>query len=225
MKVHRQAAAQGYAAQCSAQRSTERSAVPARMPVVSDLRGRGGRTPHTLSFAAGDVVVVSGLPGSGKTTLLRRAAAGLGIDSQDTRRAWEARMGPVPYVLYRPVVRVAHFLRTHWALRTGASLVVHDCGTHAWVRWSLARGAARGGRALHLVLLDVPPELALEGQRSRGRKVSAYAFARHRRAVPRLIDEVAAGRLPRGVASAVLLDRQAAQTVTRIAFGASPGQR
>ncbi|MGP9018424.1 AAA family ATPase [Streptomyces sp. BR1] len=217
MKGHRQAAAQGYAAQCPA--------IPARTPVVSDLRGRAGRTPHTLSFAEGDVVVVSGLPGSGKTTLLRRAAAGLGIDSQDTRRAWEARMGPVPYVLYRPVVRVAHFLRTHWRLRSGASLVVHDCGTHAWVRWSLARGASRDGRALHLVLLDVPPELALEGQRSRGRKVSAYAFARHRRAVPRLIAEVAEGRLPRGVASAVLLDREAAEAVGRIAFEGSPARR
>ncbi|MFC0845990.1 AAA family ATPase [Streptomyces noboritoensis] len=196
----------------------------APVPVVRDLRGRGGRSPRTLRFAEGDVVVVSGLPGSGKTTLLRRAVTGVGIDSQDTRRAWEARMGGVPYALYRPVVRVAHFLRMHRALRSGGGLAVHDCGTHAWVRWSLAKGAARGGRALHLVLLDVSPQTALAGQLARGRKVSSYAFARHSRAVPRLIAAVAQGRLPRGVASAVLLDREAAQALARIAFEEGPGR-
>ncbi|WP_371654861.1 MULTISPECIES: AAA family ATPase [unclassified Streptomyces] len=195
------------------------------VPAVRDLRGRDGRSPHTLRFAEGDVVVVSGLPGSGKTTLLRRAVTGVGIDSQDTRRAWEARMGGVPYALYRPVVRVAHFLRMHRALRSGGGLAVHDCGTHAWVRWSLAKGAAREGRSLHLVLLDVTPETALAGQVARGRKVSSYAFARHARAVPRLIAAVAEGRLPRGVASAVLLDRTAAETVGRIAFGESATRR
>ncbi|WP_369376188.1 AAA family ATPase [Streptomyces sp. cg36] len=215
MTVHEQrTAALGGAVPAQRDRAAHGAAA-----VVRDLRGRGRRTPRTLRFAEGDVVVVSGLPGSGKTTLLRQAAPGLGIDSQDTRRAWEARLPGVPYALYRPVARIAHFLRMHRALRAGEGLVVHDCGTHSWVRWSLARRAARGGRALHLVLLDVSPETALAGQVARGRKVSAYAFARHARAVPRLVDAVAGGRLPRGVASAVLLDREAAREVARIAFG------
>ncbi|MFF1477382.1 AAA family ATPase [Streptomyces sp. NPDC058301] len=205
--------------------TTAAARADAPVPVVRDLRGRGGRSPHTLRFAEGDVVVVSGLPGSGKTTLLRQAAPGLGIDSQDTRKAWEARLPGVPYALYRPVARVAHFLRMHRALRAGGGLAVHDCGTHAWVRWSLARAAARGGRSLHLVLLDVSPQTALAGQVARGRKVSAYAFARHARAVPRLIAAVAEGRLPRGVASAVLLDREAAGAVARFAFEESPARR
>ncbi|MEV6547837.1 AAA family ATPase [Streptomyces sp. NPDC051597] len=219
MTVHRHTAAKAGPA-VPAQRAT----APGAARAVRDLRGSTGGTPRTLRFAAGDVVVVSGLPGSGKTTLLRQAAPGLGIDSQDTRKAWEARLPGVPYALYRPVARVAHFLRMHRALRAGGGLVVHDCGTHAWVRWSLARRAARRGRSLHLVLLDVPPEVALAGQTARGRKVSAYAFARHSRAVPRLIAAVAAGSLPRGVASAVLLDREAARTVERIAFGEPSGR-
>ena len=37
------------------------------------------------------------------------------------------------------------------------SVVVHDCGTQAWVRRWLAREARRRGRGLHLVLLDVTP--------------------------------------------------------------------
>ncbi|MEU9854531.1 AAA family ATPase [Streptomyces sp. NPDC047974] len=189
--------------------------------VVRDLRDRGGRGPRVLTFAAGDVVVVSGLPGSGKSTLLRRAAAGLGIDSQDARERWEARMPAfLPYALYRPLVRIAHYAGLHRALRSGAGVVVHDCGTQSWVRGWLARSAARRGRALHLVLLDVDPATARDGQRERGRGVSAYAFARHRRAVGRLVAAVEAGRPPRGCASATLLDRDAAAALRRIGFRA-----
>ncbi|MFD6343518.1 AAA family ATPase [Streptomyces roseolus] len=189
--------------------------------VVRDLRDRGGRGPRVLAFAAGDLVVVSGLPGSGKSTLLRRAAAGLGIDSQDTRERWEARMPSfLPYALYRPLVRIAHYAGLHRALRSGAGVVVHDCGTQSWVRGWLARAAARRGRALHLVLLDVDPDTARDGQRERGRGVSAYAFARHRRAVGRLVAAVEAGRPPRGCASATLLDRDAAAALRRIGFRA-----
>ncbi|MFJ6404803.1 AAA family ATPase [Streptomyces hydrogenans] len=189
--------------------------------VVRDLRERGGRGPRALTFAAGDVVVVSGLPGSGKSTLLRRAAEGRGIDSQDARERWEARMPRLlPYALYRPLVRIAHYAGLYRALRSGAGVVVHDCGTQSWVRGWLARATARRGRALHLILLDVDPDTARDGQRERGRGVSAYAFARHRRAVGRLVDAVESGRLPRGCASATLLDRDAAGALRRIGFRA-----
>ncbi|ATW50712.1 AAA family ATPase [Streptomyces peucetius] len=204
-----------------------RSAVPSRAepampcpPVLRDLRERAGRSPRSLVFAAGDVVVVSGLPGSGKSTLMRRAAQGLGIDSQNTRDRWDARAPRfLPYAVYRPLVRLAHYAGLRRALRSGKSVVVHDCGTQAWVRRWLARETRRRGTSLHLVLLDVTPQVARAGQRERGRGVSGYAFARHRRAVSRLVADAEAGRLPRGCTSAVLLDRDAAGALGRLGFG------
>ncbi|MEU0719758.1 AAA family ATPase [Streptomyces lavendulocolor] len=189
------------------------------LPVVRDLRDRHGRVPRTLTFAAGDLVVVSGLPGSGKSTLIARTAQGRGIDSQDARERWERRMPALlPYAVYRPLVRLAHYAGLWRALRSGAPVVVHDCGTQAWVRRWLAREAARRGRSLHLLLLDVTPGTAREGQRERGRGVSGYAFRRHRRAVGRLVRDAERGAVPRGCASAVLMDRPAASALTRIAF-------
>ncbi|MFJ8311192.1 MULTISPECIES: AAA family ATPase [unclassified Streptomyces] len=199
-------------------RAAARGARPVPGGAVRDLRGRPERTPPELLFAAGDVVVVSGLPGSGKTTLMRRTVKDRRIDSQDTRLAWQRRLPGIPYALYRPLTRTAHFVRTWWALRSGESIVVHDCGTQAWVRHWLGRGARRRGRALRLIVLDVPPGTALEGQASRGRWVSRYAFARHRGAARRLISQVESGRLPTGCATAVVLDRDSASVVRRIGF-------
>ncbi|MCI3223437.1 AAA family ATPase [Streptomyces sp. NP-1717] len=196
-----------------------RKALAAVPPVVRDLRERGRRGPRRLMFADGDVVVVSGLPGSGKSTLIARTAAGRGIDSQDTRDRWARRLPErLPYAVYRPLVRLAHYAGLRRALRSGESVVVHDCGTQAWVRRWLAREARRRGRRLHLVLLDVTPKTARAGQRERGRGVSGYAFARHRRAVSRLVADAQAGRLPAGCASAVLLDRDVAGALTGIDF-------
>lgn len=186
---------------------------------VRDLRGTGARGARRLSFAEGDLVVVSGLPGGGKSTLIKRAAEGAAIDSQDTRERWERSMpAGLPYAAYRPLVRAAHYWGLWRALRSGASVVVHDCGTQAWVRGLLAAVARRRGRALHLLLLDSSPQEALSGQAARGRRVSAYAFARHRGAVARLLREAEAGRPPAGCASVTLLDRPAAAAVSHIAF-------
>nr|WP_326699956.1 AAA family ATPase [Streptomyces sp. NBC_01754] len=194
-------------------------------PRVRDLRGgRRGRLPHALDFAAGDVVVVSGLPGSGKSTLIRRTARGRAVDSQDTRDRWAGSLPrSVPYALYRPLARAAHYFRLWEALRAGGSVVVHDCGTQAWVRRWLAWDARRRGHVLHLVLLDVTPGVARQGQRERGRGVSGYAFARHRRSVRRLLRDTGDGLPPPGCASAVLLDRAAADAVVHISFAGAQG--
>ncbi|MER6556864.1 AAA family ATPase [Streptomyces sp. NPDC001027] len=188
-------------------------------PVVRDLRERAGRSPHGLLFGPRDLVVVTGLPGSGKSTLMTRAVDGVRIDSQDTRDRWDARMPRVlPYALYRPLVRLAHYAGLRRALRGGGGVVVHDCGAQAWVRDWLARAARRRGGALHLLVLDVGADTALRGQRERGRGVSRYAFLRHRRAAARLLSSVEKGRLPEGCGSAVLLDRPAADVLRRIGF-------
>ncbi|MGW7439325.1 AAA family ATPase [Streptomyces sp. NPDC054849] len=197
-----------------------RGAADAGLGLVRDLRGPAVCGPQLLGFAEGDIVVVSGLPGGGKSTLIARAAPeGGAVDSQDTRELWERRMpGALPYAVYRPLVRAAHYWGLWRLLRSGASVVVHDCGTQTWVRGLLAVAARRRGRALHLLLLDSSPEEALSGQAARGRRVSAYAFARHRHAVGRLLRGAESGLPPAGCASATLLDRRSAASVTRIAF-------
>ncbi len=192
---------------------------PLAAPVVRDLRARGGHSPHALLFAPEDLVVITGLPGSGKSTLMRRAVKGIRIDSQDTRDRWDGRLSRfLPYGLYRPLVRLAHYAGLRRALGSGEGVVVHDCGTQAWVRGWLARAARRRGGTLHLLLLDVTPDTALAGQRERGRGVSTYAFLRHRGAAARLIRSVEKGHLPQGCGSAVLIDRDAANVLRRIGF-------
>jgi len=134
---------------------------PRPAPVVRDLRDRAGHSPHGLLFGPRDLVVVTGLPGSGKSTLMHRAVDGIRIDSQDARDHWEQRMPRfLPYAVYRPLVRLAHYARLRRALRTGEGVVVHDCGTQSWVRGWLSRAARRRGGTLHLLLLDVPPATA-----------------------------------------------------------------
>nr|WP_246193383.1 AAA family ATPase [Kitasatospora atroaurantiaca] len=183
---------------------------------------RHGRAPVALCYPPSDLVVVSGLPGSGKSTLMRRCARAPVIDSQQSREHYENLLPRwLPYALYRPLVRVRHYRVLRRALLAGGPLVVHDCGTLPWVRAWLARSAARQGRRLHLILLDSSPAQARQGQCARGRRVSAYAFARHRRATARLHAQLTAGGGPAaGCASTVVLDRSGALDLQHIDFPA-----
>lgn len=185
---------------------------------------RTGPTPAALHYPAADLVVVSGLPGSGKSTLMRRCAQAPVIDSQQSREHWAAMLPRwLPYALYRPLVRLRHYLRLRRALLTGGPLVVHDCGTLPWVRSWLSRTAARQGRRLHLIVLDSSALQAKQGQQARGRRVSAYAFARHRRATARLHARLTASAGPLdGCASTVVLSRPAALELQRISFENRP---
>ncbi|MGW2022091.1 AAA family ATPase [Streptomyces decoyicus] len=153
-----------------------------------DLRGPGD-IPARLSYPAGAVVVVSGLPGSGKSTLLRRwSAAAAVIDPRVVHVACEAAMPTrLPYAVYRPWARWRYFRWLRTAVRDGESLLVHDCGGRPWMRRWLARSAGRQGRELHLVVLDVGVTVALSGQEARGRWAPQRAFARHRRGLDRLL--------------------------------------
>lgn len=193
---------------------------------VHDLRQRPGAAPvrpGALHYRADDLLVVSGLPGSGKSTLMRRCVRAPVVDSQQVREEYAARMpARIPYFVYRPLVRFAHYRRLRRAILTGGPLAVHDCGTLPWVRSWLCRTAERQGRRVHLVLLDASAAEAREGQHARGQAVSAYAFARHRESAARLRRRLAGtGEPPRGCASAVVLDRAAARAVREIVFVAS----
>ncbi|MFJ9775098.1 AAA family ATPase [Kitasatospora sp. NPDC101157] len=191
--------------------------------VRSGVHGLRGPGPAVLRYPAGDLLIVTGLPGSGKSTLMRRCVRAPLVDSQLVREEYAARLpGRLPYALYRPLVRLAHYRRLRRAVLDGGPLAVHDCGTLPFVRAWLVRAAERQGRRVHLLLLDADPAEARAGQRRRGRRVSRYAFARHRGAAARLRRLLlGAGRAPAGCASAVVLDRGAARALREIDFSAS----
>lgn len=188
-----------------------------------------------LRYPPAVIVLVAGIPGAGKTTLLQRLFATTGaeigpvctgegvvvLDSQQCRNWWQRWVGWLPCRLWRPVVHLSYYRRVRAALTTTGPIVVHDCGTRRWVRRLLRRRVLRGGTALHVLLLDTPPAVALAGQHRRGRRVSARAFATHCRRWRQQLETGPPG-LVTGAASAVLLDRAAAERLRAIRFTASP---
>jgi hypothetical protein len=181
--------------------------------------------PGVLRLPPAALLVVAGVPGAGKTTLLSRvdAPGSLVLDPEPIRARYQRRLGRAPYRLWRPLVHAEHFLRVLAALPGACGLVVHDTGTRAWRRRLLTGLAARLGRTSHLLLLDVPAEVALAGQRDRRRALRRSAFAAHWRNWRQLRAALAAsgpggppGLEAEGWRSVRLLDRPAADRLRRV---------
>ncbi|MFG3054032.1 AAA family ATPase [Kitasatospora sp. NPDC048239] len=214
----------------NSQAAVEQEADPLMRPQgVADLRGEAG-APFTVHYPPDAVVVVSGLPGSGKSTLLRRWSAqapeAATVDPRTVHEACEAVMpARLPYAVYRPWARLEHVRLLRASVRRGGPLLVHDCGSRAWMRRMLARAAARQGRELHLVLLDVGAATALAGQRERGRWAPRRVFDRHRRGLDRLLAALTGhtrGAAPSPApeaASVLLLDRTSRERAAAVRFG------
>ena len=173
------------------------------------------RDPAVLRLPPAALLVVAGVPGAGKTTLLSRVdtSGSLVLDPEPIRARLARRLGPLPYRLWRPLVHAEHVARVLLALPGSSGLIVHDTGTRGWRRRLLAALARRFGRSGHLLLLDVPAETALEGQRERRRALGPAAFAAHWR---RLRDGLPAGLAAEGWASVRVLDRPTADRLDRV---------
>lgn len=200
---------------------------PAR---VRDLRGGD---VDELVYPAHSVLLLAGIPGAGKTTMLRRLYTLTGreqgpvwtddgtlvLDSEYARNRWAVWLRQVPYRYWRPVVHLTHYLRLFAALRWDEPVVVHECGTRGWLFRSLVRRAARHGRQVHVLLLDVPAPVAEASQRLRGRRVHPGRFARHARRWRAMVDTaVAGGPVLPGAGSVTLIDRPTADRLTTITF-------
>lgn len=198
---------------------------------VHDFRDKTVRQVH---YPADAVLVVAGIPGAGKSTLLERlfpeqggASFGSGpgpdsvelLDSHHDRIRWRRWLGRLPYPLWRPIVHLAYYARIRTAIATAPGpIIVHECGTRRLTRELIRRWASRRRRALHLLLLDVHPTVALQGQRTRRRLIRTRSFTAHCRRWKRLITGVDGERLPAGVASVVIMGRSAADELRRVKF-------
>lgn len=196
---------------------------------LRDLREHPG---PDLAFPDRAVVLLAGIPGAGKTTLLRRLyamngterapvrrAGTLVLDSEQARNRWAARLWRFPYAWWRPLVHLTHLVWLWRALAGPGPIVLHECGTRGWLFAALVRRAARHGRGVHVLLLDVPAPVARAAQRDRGRTVHPVRFDGHARRWRALLADPDATL--GGAASVTLLDRESANRLTTITFGAS----
>ncbi|WP_241563911.1 AAA family ATPase [Nonomuraea polychroma] len=183
-----------------------------------------------VRYPSGSLVILTGLPGAGKTTLLRRLYGLHGaesapvardrvmvIDSYQSRRHWDGRLPWAPYPVRRAVVFVTHLTRIRRALAGGQSVIAHNRGCGPYVLRGFAWLARRHGAAFHLLLLDAPAEVAVAGQRARGRVVAPRTFARHQRRWADLVARVKNGD-PAPATGARIVDRAEADLLASIVF-------
>jgi hypothetical protein len=183
-----------------------------------------------LHYPARSLVLLAGLPGAGKSTLLERlyglrgdetepvpAGGALVIDSRQSRNWWAPRLRLLSPRARTPVVHATHVWRIVRAMARGEAVVGHTRGTWPHIMYGFAWLARRLGTELHVILLDVDPEIAWEGQQARGRVVTQTTFARHCRRWRKLMDKARGGSLP-PAAGVTILDRPAADLLRAIRF-------
>ncbi|TWD82651.1 putative kinase [Kribbella amoyensis] len=191
---------------------------------------RRAQATTELRYPDDAVVVLAGIPGAGKSTLLRRLFPDPDngnlqvLDSERLRARWIPVLGAIPYVWWRPFLHLTYYGMVLRAMRRGGPLLVHECATRPLSRYLIGWGARWSGLTVHLVLLDVPEDVARTGQQARGRIIRPHAMATHTRRWPRLLAQAARypGRIVPGAASAVIIDRQQADQLQTVAFGTKP---
>lgn len=172
------------------------------------------------------IVVLAGIPGAGKSTLLRRLFAEPGdvrvLDSEHLRQRWQPALRAIPYAAWRPLLHLTYYAQVLRAIRTDGPLVIHDCATKPLARQLIGQAAKLAGRPVHLVMLDVPADIARHGQQTRQRVVRMASMETHTRRWP-VLRELAVtepGRVVPGAAAAVILNRDQADQLARITFRA-----
>ncbi|WP_026449129.1 AAA family ATPase [Actinopolyspora mortivallis] len=154
-----------------------------------------------IRLAPRELLVVAGLPGAGKSTALRSLTSSVPVtvlDSEGVYRVLSAWSG-LPYRVLRCVVHPVHYVRTVLCcVRVPGPVVVHVPATRVLARLALLGLAAATGRTAALLWVDVPPGLALAGQRARGRMIKARSFVRHVRRARRTRRVMLAPTAPAG---------------------------
>ncbi|MBB2910183.1 energy-coupling factor transporter ATP-binding protein EcfA2 [Streptosporangium becharense] len=184
-----------------------------------------------LRYPAGSLVLLAGLPGAGKSTLLDRLYGLRGdekepvradgawvIDSRQARNWWAPHLRVLPPRIRIPFVYATHVWRISRVLLGGGhGTVAHTRGTWPHILYGFAWLARRAGGEVHLILLDVDPEVAREGQVARGRVVTDATFARHCRRWRSIVGRARDGALP-PAAGVTVLDRPGADRLRAIRF-------
>lgn len=189
--------------------------------------------PERLTMLLGHrtLLVVAGLPGAGKSTLLRDTDAAPNVtllDTDDVRGRLAALLPGVPYSWYRPLVHLLHSVRlVRSAVRARGPLVVHDPATGPVARAVFVALGALTRRTRYLLWIDCTVEEALAGQRTRGRLLPTWSFARHARNAARTRRRLLAGAVPPGWKTVIVTDRDTTRRGLRIppAGGATPSGR
>lgn len=198
------------------------AAVTPRQPVVF----YAGDGPSALTYPAGSLLVIGGPVGVGKSTLAGRLAAGCDAEliSLDEHRRDEQQARGLPRDAYAPdcwAGAIERFERAlDVALTAGRSVIcdvtcVHD-GRVVYVM-----AAAQHQRPAHVIYLDGALALCRDGQRGRCAPVDdakVADYVERWQELRRLLRDHPRRFLAEGWASAVVLDRQAADRLQAVVF-------
>lgn len=194
---------------------------------IEDMSVMASARPVLLPVSGRSLVLVAGIPGTGKSTLMRtlRPDRTLRISDSDPLRSAVMRRLPrgMRYGLVRPLVHLLHRASVVClALGPATTVVVHLPATSARLRRAVTALARLSRRTACLVWLDVPAAEARDGQRARGRMVTARSFERHARRARQASEQIRGRQLGEGWATTLLLDREAARAGLRIQIGDRP---